>query len=373
MSLVVADPDEEALAPFVEQLRQLGLDPLPASELKLASEMCEHAAPDVVVSGRLEWAVELAAIHSRVPVVLAGNREFDRDEILKALRAGLADVWALPVDGAFIRDRIQTIVRRREASATQAEQQLSQYVADLQRDQRAGRYIQMGMLPPNPMAIDRYRFQHRIVPSLILSGDFVDYFRITDRHFAFYVADVSGHGASSAFVTVLLKNFSRRLRREIRPSMLSEPGEILEWFNRELLEQKIDKHVAMIMAIGDLTTNTIRLANAGHFPPAILVSGGSNEGRRTEFVEQKGKPVGLFDEVSYVPRTVTLDVGDRLVIFSDGVLDALEGMSLSQKEAALLQAAASSSDMNSIWRSLGVDPTAQAPDDMTCLTVRRES
>ena len=50
-----------------------------------------------------------------------------------------------------------------------------------------------------------------------------------------------------------------------------------------------------------------------------------------------------------------------------------EGMRLSQKEAALLQAAASSSDMNSIWRSLGVDPTAQAPDDMTCLTVRRDS
>jgi sigma-B regulation protein RsbU (phosphoserine phosphatase) len=373
MSLVVADPDEEALAPFLEQLKQLGLDPLPATDLNVASDMCEHAGPDLVVSGRLEWAAELASIHHRVPVVLAGNQDPDSEVLLQALRSGVADVWTLPMDDGFIRSRMASIASRRDASASQAEKRLSQYVTDLQRDQRAGRYIQMGMLPPNPMAIDRYRFQHRILPSLILSGDFVDYFRITDRHFAFYVADVSGHGASSAFVTVLLKNFSRRLRREIRPSMLDEPGEILEWFNRELLEQKIDKHVAVIMAIGDLESNSVRLANAGHFPPVILVTEKSGEQPSARFIEQKGKPVGLFDEVSYVARSVELDVGDRLVVFSDGVLDALDNMDLTQKEAQLLQAAAGGRKMDGIWQSLGVDTAAQAPDDMTCLTVRRES
>ncbi|MDH3643357.1 MAG: hypothetical protein OES38_14740, partial [Gammaproteobacteria bacterium] len=62
MSLVVADPDVEALAPFLEQLKQLGLDPLPAGDLKLAVEMCQHAPPEMVVSGRMEWAAELATI-----------------------------------------------------------------------------------------------------------------------------------------------------------------------------------------------------------------------------------------------------------------------------------------------------------------------
>ena len=373
MSLVVAAPDEEALAPFLAQLKELGLDPLPATDLNVAMEMCEHAPPDLVVSSDMGWAEELASAHSRVPVVLAGRQDPDRQLLLRALRTGLADVWTLPMDDALVKTRVEEIARRHQAAASQAEKRLRQYVSDLQRDQRAGRYIQMGMLPPNPMAIDRYRFQHRILPSLILSGDFVDYFRMSDRHFAFYVADVSGHGASSAFVTVLLKNFSRRLRREIRPSMLREPGEILEWFNRELLEQKIDKHVAVVMAIGDLESNTVCLANAGHFPPPILVSANADGSASADFVELKGKPVGLFEKVGYHARTIDLNVGDRLVVFSDGVLDALDGMNLTQKEALLLQAAADNTDMDQIWHALGIDMAAQAPDDMTCLTVRRES
>ena len=181
----------------------------------------------------------------------------------------------------------------------------------------------------------------------------------------FVIADVSGHGASSAFVTVLLKNFSRRLRREYRPTMLNAPGEILEWINRELLEQKIDKHVAMILAVGDLESNSVSLVNAGHFPPVILVNA-SGAG----FVEQRGKPVGLFDKVKYDARVVRLDVGDRLVMFSDGLLDAMDNESLSEKEERLLQAAVYP-DMDLIWQSLGINE-GTVPDDMTCLTVRRE-
>ena len=373
MSLVVVDSDEEASAYFREQLRQLGFDPVPATDLKLALEMCEHTAPELVISTRVDWAKELVGELRRLPVVVANVQEQDSDSLLSILRAGIVDVWQLPASKEFLKERIDSILSRIQSTATRTENQLRQHVADLQRDQRAGRYIQMGMLPPNPMAIDRYRFHHRIIPSMILSGDFVDYFRITDRHFAFYVADVSGHGASSAFVTVLLKNFSRRLRREYRPSMLTNPGEILEWFNRELLEQKIDKHVTLLMAIGDLDTDSVCLVNAGHFPPAILVKDGS-----AYFIEQKGKPVGLFDEVKYVPSCIDLHAGDRLVIFSDGVLDALDEPDLSKKEARLLKAAAQRGKsakvgyMDSIWQSLDLE-RGSIPDDMTCLTVQRGS
>ncbi len=368
MSLVVADPDEEALANLRTQLDRLGLDPIPAADLKFASEICEHSPPDLVISGDLDWAERLADMHRRLPVVLAVDRNPERDVLIRTLRCGLADVWTLPAEDDFLRGRVDDILRNNEAAASQAEKRLGQYVATLQRDQRAGRYIQMGMLPPSPMAIDRFRFQHRIVPSLMLSGDFVDYFRLTDRHFVFYIADVSGHGASSAFVTVLLKNFSRRLRREYRPSMLQAPGEILEWFNRELLEQQIDKHVAMILGLGDLEKNVVSLVNAGHFPPAIHVAGQSH----AVYVEQRGKPVGLFETVSYPETNVELAEGEALVIFSDGVLDALPDMDLAEKEAALLAAATRAADVDEIWSSLGVQMPIDAADDMTCLLVGRE-
>jgi serine phosphatase RsbU (regulator of sigma subunit) len=200
---------------------------------------------------------------------------------------------------------------------------------------------------------------------MILSGDFVDYFRITDRYFAFYMADVSGHGASSAFVTVLLKNFSRRLRREYRPSMIEQPGEILTWINRELLDQKIDKHVVMILAVGDLEEDRLRIVNAGHFPPAILVD---EDGAR--FIEQRGRPLGLFDDVSYEPESISFTPGERLVLFSDGILDAMDDLQLSQKETRLLHAAGQDG-MDEIWGALHLVEVA-ARDDMTCLTLMRE-
>jgi hypothetical protein len=60
-------------------------------------------------------------------------------------------------------------------------------------------------------------------------------------------------------------------------------------------------------------------------------------------------------------------------MFSDGVLDALKDMNLTEKEKLLLEAAASNDDMDGNWQSLGIDPEARTPDDMTCLIVRRAS
>jgi serine phosphatase RsbU (regulator of sigma subunit) len=366
MGLVVVDPDEKASDTLRQQLAHLNLESLPAVNAKIAQELCDHALPELMICSRMDWAQNLARANRRLPVVLATPYALDRDALLDALRGGLADVWQLPVEDDFARERISDILEASRDAASQAEARLHEHVEELQRDQRAGRYIQMGMLPPNPMGIDRYRLQHRIIPSLILSGDFVDYFRITDRYFALYVADVSGHGASSAFVTVLLKNFSRRLRREYRPSMIAEPGEILAWINRELLDQKIDKHVAMMLAVGDLETDTLRLVNGGHFPPAILVK---NE--KAEFVEQRGRPVGLFDEVSYEAATLSFAAGDKLVLFSDGVLDAMEDMDLEAKEARLLESAVADG-MDAIWDCLALTQGASR-DDMTCLTLVREN
>jgi serine phosphatase RsbU (regulator of sigma subunit) len=377
MSLIVAVADAQQSAVLVGQLKQIDAATLAVADLVSVLDACQQPTPpDFVICTELQWAEQVATAAPRVPVVLAASEPVDRDTLLRALRAGLADAWILPMAPGEMLEHLRAVRARLVASADAAERQLSQYGLELERDQRAGRYIQMGMLPPNPMAIEQYRFQHRIVPSMMMSGDFVDYFRLTDRYFAFYVADVSGHGASSAFVTVLLKNFSRRLRREHRPGMLTDPGLILEWVNRELLDQRIDKHVAMLLGVGDIETNEIRLVNGGHYPPAILVAADSANVSplRAGLIEQKGKPIGLFEQVSYQARVLKMAPGDRLVLFSDGVMDALGAGSLAAKEALLLEAAGVGSELGDIWQKLAVDGAGlRKQDDMTCLTVLREN
>jgi serine phosphatase RsbU (regulator of sigma subunit) len=365
MSLLVVEDDRAVGSAIASALRNLGHEVAKAASPRTAAESCGNSPVEMVVSDNPVWATALATEFAFIPVVVATRTHSDKD-LMAYLRAGITDVWQVPPDPAEIADRAPRILERARSASSQAAKRLEQHVADLNRDQRAGRYIQLGMLPPNPMAIDRYRFQHRIKPSMILSGDFVDYFRIGEGHFGFYVADVSGHGASSAFVTVLLKNFSRRLRREYRPSMLEAPGEILQWLNRELLDQKMDKHVAMFLAVGDLQGNTLRFANAGNFPPAIHV--GASGAR---YLEQKGKPIGLFEDVEYATDTIVLARGDQLVIFTDGILELVGDGALAERERALLEAVEQSMDSERIWQRLGV-AESDSPDDITCLSVVRE-
>lgn len=370
MSLVLAGAEgEEPSTSLLERLRQLGYSVLPAKDLPALMDLCEHTLPDAVILAELEQARAVLQSHPRLPVILFVEAQPGPEWLLEALRAGVSDVWSEPMAPEQLTERLTAIRARRAAIASDSERRLSRMVAEFERDQRAGQYIQLGMLPPSPMAIDGFRLQHHVLPSLILCGDFVDYFRIGDRYFAFYIADVAGHGASSAFVTVLLKNFSRRLRREIRPSMLTAPGEILEWINRELLEQKIDKHVALILGVGDLETGQVHLVNGGHYPPAILSNGDGSA-----FVEQRGKPVGLFDEVRYEPRTIGMAPGDKLVMFSDGVLELMGTRNMAERERRLLGAAREGSSIEEIWGLLGIDlESGNRPDDMTCLLVQRES
>ena len=347
----------------------MGYASLSASNLKVAARMCDHAHPELIVCDRLDWSEALASQYRYIPVALAAEK-LSTELLCKAMQAGLADVWKLPDSPKEFGARVAAVLERAKAVTGQLEARLDHFIKDLKRDQRAGRHVQLGMLPPNPMAIDRYRLRHRIVPSLILSGDFVDYFRIGDRYFAFYVADVAGHGASSAFVTVLLKNFSRRLRREYRPAMMRNPGMILQWLNHELLDQHMDKHVALLIAVCNLSDDTVRFANAGHYPPLAFVSGGE-----ARFAELRGKPIGLFDSVEYETATLNFAAGDRLVILTDGALETLPEGTLQQKERALLEAVQRNESVDGLWRALQLaeGEDAHGPDDITCLMVTREA
>ena len=370
MSLLVVDGDDQSLT-LADLFISSDYEVVTATNLSLARDICQYSHPDLIVCRSSDHARTLTNEFGHIPVVLV-TRELSVDVLHDALQSGFADVWPEAVDPSSLDDLAGSVIARTRARASTTASRLAQHVAELQRDQRAGRYIQMGMLPPNPMAIERIRLHHRIRPSLILSGDFVDYFRVTDDHFAFYVADVSGHGASSAFVTVLLKNFSRRLRREYRPSMLEHPGEILQWINRELLDQKIDKHVTMFLAVGKISTDRITYVNAGHFPPPVLVPD-PESGAAPRLLELNGKPLGLFEEVNYKQDSVDLKQGDRIVVFSDGVLEMLGDRDLAAKEALLIETVQAHKDLNSIWSALDLDGPQASPDDVTCLTVLRSS
>ena len=309
-------------------------------------------------------SAELIDRYPTTAVVLFGNgARLDRETLIGATQAGISDVLTSPFTERSVGAVLDRQSRRRLARQTRAEA----YLREIEQDQRAGRYIQMGMLPPSPSTIGAYEFRHAVRPSLMLSGDFVDYFRLSDRTVVTYMADVSGHGASSAFVTVLLKQFCYRLRKEGARSV-AEPADLLRRLNTELFEHAIDKHIAMWVGLLDLETHRLLHANAGHFPQPIHVRDGS-----AHFLELTGRPLGLFPEVSYRQAELTLMPDDRLLVASDGVLEMLGSVPLEQKEQLLLtQAAAPFDEVGSFWEALGIG-TEAAPDDISTLVVQRRT
>lgn len=365
MAIAVMGDDDESTSSLIQRLSRLGFDAIHAKRgSRTFAKVLEDS--DVIVCGFADHAALGIDATGRLPsvFVLLVEELPDASAMLSAMRHGVVDMVTVPADDAELAARIRTALTRAKSTDLRIAGQLD----TLERDQRAGQYIQLRMLPRSPATIDNYRLAHRVQPSMFLSGDFVDYFRIAERHFVFYIADVSGHGASSAFVTVILKNFSRRLRREYRSRMLTNPGEILAVLNRELLDQSLGKHVTMCIGVVDIDANTVAYANAGHFPHALHATQD-----RATFLSVPGKPVGLFDTVQYDVAEIYMQPGDSIAAFSDGVLEVMHEEGLAAKEARLVDCtAAQAPDINALWRTLGIPQGAPAPDDLTCLMVTRE-
>ena len=363
MAIAVMGADDFTSS-LILRLSRLGFNAVPARRGRGTFARVLEGA-DVIVCLSLADAEGGVAATGRVsaPVVWMRAPLPDADTMLAAMRVGVVDVVAPQVGDEELAARVRAALER----ARPSDLRLAGQLASLERDQRAGRYVQQRILPRSPLAIGEYRLSHQVRPSMMLSGDFVDYFRMGEDYFVFYIADVSGHGVSSALVTVILKNFSRRLRHDFHPNRADRPGAMLAALNRELLDQNLGKHVTMFIGVVDLGANSLTYANAGHFPHAIHAGGGA--ARRLECA---GKPVGLFDEVHYQTGKTSLAAGDSVVAFSDGVLEVMTEDGLPAKEARLLQcAAACAPDVAALWDGVGVANGAEGPDDMTCLVVER--
>ncbi len=141
----------------------------------------------------------------------------------------------------------------------------------LEQDQQAGRQVQMRMLPATPLVLDDYVISHTVIPSLYLSGDFTDYFTVGENFVTFFMADVSGHGSSSAFATVLLKNLFARKRsdflRRYDDSVLS-PVAMLKRANKELLDLGCGKFATMVVGLLDMARQYAALQCGGASAPA---------------------------------------------------------------------------------------------------------
>lgn len=357
-------------------LEALEADPLPAESLPEAlPEAIKLVIFELNRPGDI-FALENWLISSRSYALVVIGKDALTETLIKALEAG-ADDYILNPDQNM---NLTALVLQRAVSRKQELMQSQQTYDELEelnlelmtsldllrQDQQAGRYVQQKMLPDSPWHFQQSRFNYMICPSLYLSGDFVDYFPVTGDQVIFYLADVSGHGASSAFITILLRVYIRRyVKRALRVEEPVNPADILKRVNTELLETGLGKHLTIFLGLLDSKNRHLRYCNGAHFPYPVLVD---DEGGR--FLEGKGMPVGLFEDATYEEFELLLHPRYHLTLFSDGVFEVINETSLAAKEKRLLeiatQFAGQHDAMVSHFTELGMQ---DAPDDVSLLAV----
>ncbi|MGI9286165.1 MAG: SpoIIE family protein phosphatase [Pseudomonadales bacterium] len=386
--ILVIDDDRVIRQSIAAYLEDSGFEVLLADDGATGLNVYRHEAPDLVVCDlRMPGLDGISVLHeiakdgTDTPIIVISGAGVMAD-VVEALRIGASDYLIKPIidlevlEHAISRSLESSGLKKENAryrhKLEQANKELQSHLHALEQDQQAGRHVQMQMLPATPTNIDCYQFEHQIIPSLYLSGDFVEYFTVGRDNSVFMIADVSGHGASSAFVTVLLKNLAARARSNygrLDDRTVLSPAKLLENINKELLETELGKHITMVVATLNSEENSLRYSIAGHLPCPILTTPDE-----VHYLEGKGLPVGLFADATYDEVKIDLPKHFRLTLFSDGILELLAQKSLQDKEAYLLEVARNPQlSLEEIMATLHLAELQEAPDDIAVLMVSKDA
>src|SRR5262249_47051949 len=150
-------------------------------------------------------------------------------------------------------------------------------------------------------------------PCLSVGGDYFDVFNLGDGRTAFLLADVSGKGLGAALLTTMLQGALSGL------TLGAEPARVFNHINRFLCDHaEVGRYATMFFGVVDAQGH-LEFINAGH-PSPLLIRRGKTEEPFTE----GSYPVGLVPEAEYTSTCLKLEPGDTLVLFSDGVTEAMD-------------------------------------------------
>ena len=207
---------------------------------------------------------------------------------------------ALAADAASILDNARLVERERER------QRLEQEIG-IARD------IQQALLPKNFRDYPHLAVSGINFPCLSVGGDYYDVFPIDDKRTAFLLADVSGKGLGAAIVTTMLQGALSAM------SLGTDPAMVFNHVNRFLCDHsEVGRYATMFFGILE-TDGKLEFINAGH-PSPILLRGDKVEEAFTE----GSFPVGLVPEAEFSTSKIQLEPNDTLVLFSDGVTEAMD-------------------------------------------------
>jgi serine phosphatase RsbU (regulator of sigma subunit) len=183
----------------------------------------------------------------------------------------------------------------------------------LRRELELSRQIQTEMLPRAPLRIGSAEIKGLSIPAREVGGDFFNYFALPDGRLALLVGDVSGKGVSAA---LLMANIQATLRARL--PLETDLAKLADGLDRDVDENTPHSvYVTLFLGILDIERAQLRYVNAGHNPQFLLRTRGG-----FERLSSTGMPIALYAGQGYTESVVTVQSGDLLFFYTDGLVEA---------------------------------------------------
>jgi len=289
-----------------------------------------------------------------------------------------------PINEREIIDKVNNClnIQRISESLFRTRRQLQEKMRETDESLASAAEIQRSLLPSAAPKGTVFDFAWRFMPSERVGGDLFNVFRLDETRIGVYVLDVSGHGVPAAMVATSvaqgLNPFSGQiLKRVISPPPhyeLVSPAEVMVRLNREYPMERFGKYLTICYLLLDMQSGKVRYSNAALPLPFLIRADG-----RVETLCAGGTIIGLDERAEYEEGEITMEHGDRLFLYTDGIVEYQNGGELYGEERFITKLKADNGETlqmacaNAIHSLMEFGNGHQAEDDLTLLGIEFRS
>lgn len=318
------------------------IDTCRADELDLSPESSSaHSAMVIVldegISPSLLATVLAGADDAAMPVVIMGEATQGQHDVAEHAGAMLLDHTTPPATVAAIlygmlhRQAAMNRIRHDLDVISKFQGGLRGEINKIHEELQLAALVQRQFLPHQLPKMHGIEFAVLWRPANYIAGDIYQIDRLDDDHVGIFLADAVGHGVPAALMTMAITQSLSMTTRSGRKPVHMKPSEVLARINAEMIDRQ-DHHARFatgIYAIINCRKRIMTLAGAGHPPPILLHADGTSEELKTT-----GGLLGIFPDETYDQIEVPFEMGDRIMIYSDGFEQAFPGASAGGNGAA---------------------------------------
>ncbi len=222
--------------------------------------------------------------------------------------------------------------RNAEEKLQEVNRQLEMTNRHIKSSLEAAAKIQRSLLPDKEQRFEGIGFSYLVQPCDELGGDTLNVIGLDQDRIAVYTVDVSGHGVPASLLSTTLSHWFSRVLNRAPGSFSFSPVELAEELNRQFqMGQETAQYFTMCLGIIDLKSREFRYVTAGNPPLVVARTDGV-----VEILEVEGFPVGLLEQAWYSENVIKLTGGDRVFLYTDGVIEAENNLEIAFGTANLI-------------------------------------